>query len=151
MAAAHLVSVLKLLSSKSYWQQTLIGARALSARSKDPAYIQISASYEGRALEELSRFDEAVTAYRKALSVKAHTEEGAAASLALGILEFRKGEFVEAEKTLADSIARNSGAEGTASRAKAYRVLADIARSQGDSLKAKGYETVLKELFGMEL
>ena len=151
MAASHLVSVLKLLSGKSDWEATLIGARALSSRSKDSAYVQIAASYEGRALEELSRFDEAIAAYRRALSAKAHTEEGAAASLALGILEFRKGDLAAAEKTLADSIVRNSGAEGTGARAKAYRVLADIARTQGDSLKAKGYETVLKELFGMEM
>ena len=112
--------------------------------------MQIAASREGQALEGLSRSDEAISAYRRALSAKAETEEGAAAALALGVLEFRKGEFDAAEKTLADAIARNAGNEGMDSRAKAYRVLADVCRAKGDSLKAKGYETVLKELFGEE-
>jgi uncharacterized protein HemY len=85
-----------------------------------------------------------------AMSIKADTEEMSAASLALGQLEFRKGEFDAAEKTLADAIARNAGAEGMKARAKAYRILADVCRAKGDNLKAKGYETVLKELFGEE-
>jgi uncharacterized protein HemY len=84
------------------------------------------------------------------MAVKADTEESAAAALALGLLEFRKGEFDAAEKTLEDAIARNSGADGMKARAKAYRALADVCRAKGDSLKAKGYETVLKELFGEE-
>lgn len=151
MAAAHLASVVKLLSERFDWDAVLVGARALSARSQDPVFVQIATAREGQALEGLSRFDDAIESYRKALSVKAETEEGAAASLALGQLEYRKGEFDAAEKTLADSIARNSGPEGMKARAAAYRILADVARAKGDSLKAKGYETVLKELFGEEL
>ena len=112
--------------------------------------MQIAAAREGQALESLARSDEAIAAYRRAMLVKAETEEGAAAALALGILEFRKGEFDAAEKTLADAIARNAGANGVKARAKAYRALADVCRAKGDSLKAKGYETVLKELFGDE-
>ena len=150
MAAAHLASVMKLLAKHSKWTAVLTGAQALSKRSQDPAFMQIAASREGQALEGLSRSDEAISAYRRALSAKAETEEGAAAALALGVLEFRKGEFDAAEKTLADAIARNAGNEGMDSRAKAYRVLADVCRAKGDSLKAKGYETVLKELFGEE-
>lgn len=151
MAAAHLAAVVKLLSVHFDWDAVLIGARALSARTQDPAFLQIATAREGQALEGLSRFDDAIESYRKALSVKAETEEGAAASLALGQLEYRKGEFDAAEKTLADAIARNSGPDGMKARAAAYRILADVARAKGDSLKAKGYETVLKELFGEEL
>ena len=150
MAAAQLAAVVKLLCECSEWEAALCGAKALSGRSKDPAFMQTAAAREGQALEGLARSDEAIAAYRRAMSVKAETEEGAAAALALGLLEFRKGEFDAAEKTLADAIARNAGAAGTKSRAKAYRVLADVCRAKGDSLKAKGYETVLKELFGEE-
>lgn len=150
MAAAHLASVMKLLASHSRWEPLLAGARALSARSQDPAFMQIAAAREGQALEGLARSDEAIDSYRMAMSIKADTEEMSAASLALGQLEFRKGEFDAAEKTLADAIARNAGAEGMKARAKAYRILADVCRAKGDNLKAKGYETVLKELFGEE-
>ena len=150
MAAAQLAAVVKLLCERLEWEAALCGAKALSGRSKDPAFMQTAAAREGQALEGLARSDEAIAAYRRAMSVKAETEEGAAAALALGLLEFRKGEFDAAEKTLADAIARNAGAAGTKSRAKAYRVLADVCRAKGDSLKAKGYETVLKELFGEE-
>ena len=150
MAAAHLASVVKLLAEHSDWEAVLCGAKALAKRSQDPAFAQIAAAREGQALEGLARSDEAIVAYRRAMSVKAETDEGAAASLALGLLEFRKGEFGAAEKTLADAIARNAGAGGTKARAKAYRALADACRAKGDSLKAKGYETVLKELYGEE-
>ena len=150
MTAAHLAAVVKLLAEHSAWEAALAGAQALAKRSQDPAFAQIAAAREGQALEGLSRSDEAVAAYRRAMSAKADTEEGSAAALALGLLEFRKGEFDAAEKTLADAIARNSGAGGTKARAKAYRALADVCRAKGDSLKAKGYETVLKELFGEE-
>ena len=151
MAAAHIVSVMKLLAKHSHWMPLLAGARALSSRSQDPAFSQIAAAREGQALEGLARSDEAIDSYRLAMSIKADTEEMAAASLALGQLEFRKGEFAAAEKTLADAIARNAGPEGMKARAKAYRILADVCRAKGDSLKAKGYETVLKELFGEDL
>jgi tetratricopeptide (TPR) repeat protein len=150
MSAAHLAAVVKLLVSQSEWEAVLVGARALATRSNDPAFIQVAAAREGQALEGLARSDEALVAYRKALSVKADTEEAAIVSLALGQLEFRKGEYAAAEKTLADAIARNAGSEGINARAKAYRVLADVCRAKGDHLKAKGYETVLKELFGEE-
>jgi tetratricopeptide (TPR) repeat protein len=151
MAAAHLVSVMKLLANHSKWEPMLAGARALSARSQDAAFTQIAAAREGQALEGLARSDEAIDSYRVAMSVKADTEEMAAASLALGQLEFRKGEFAAAEKTLAEAIVRNAGPDGLKARAKAYRILADVCRAKGDNLKAKGYETVLKELFGEEL
>lgn len=150
MAAAHLASVVKLLVDHSEWEAALGGAQALAKRSQDPAFVQIAAAREGQALEGLARSDEAIVAYRRAMSVKADTEEGSAAALSLGLLEFRKGEFDAAEKTLADAIARNAGAGGMKARAKAYRALADVCRAKGDSLKAKGYETVLKELFGEE-
>ena len=150
MSAAHLAAVVKLLAEHSAWEAVLAGSQALFKRSQDPAFAQIAAAREGQALEGLARSDEAIAAYRRAMSVKAETEEGSAAALALGLLEFRKGEFDAAEKTLADAIARNSGAGGTKARAKAYRTLADVCRAKGDSLKAKGYETVLKELFGEE-
>ena len=82
--------------------------------------------------------------------LKADTEEGAAAAVALGRLEYRKGDYNAAEKTLEDAISRNAGPEGLKARAKAYRILADVCRAKGEALKAKGYETVLKELFNDE-
>ena len=112
--------------------------------------MQIAALRAGQALEGLARSDEALAAYRRAFAVKADTEEAAAASVALGQLEYRKGEYAAAEKTLEDAIARNARPEGLKARAKAYRVLADVCRAKGEALKAKGYETVLKELFNDE-
>ena len=148
MTAAHLAAVVKMLAENEEWEAALAGARALYARSGDPAFRQIAAAREGQALEGLARSDEAISAYRRAFAVTADTDEGAAASVALGVLEYRKGEYEAAEKTLEDAIARNSGPEGLKARAKAYRTLADICRATGEALKAKGYETVLKELFG---
>ena len=150
MAAAHLAAVVKLLSSADEWTAALAGARALAARSGDPAFVQIAAAREGQALEGLARFDDAILAYRRAFAVKADTEEGAAAAVALGRLEYRKGDYNAAEKTLEDAISRNAGPEGLKARAKAYRILADVCRAKGEALKAKGYETVLKELFNDE-
>lgn len=150
MAAAHLASVVKLLANAGEWTAALAGARALAARSGDPAFVQIAAAREGQALEGLARFDEAIAAYRRAFAVKADTAEGAAAAAALGQLEYRKGEYDAAEKTLEDAISRNAGPEGLKARAKAYRALADVCRAKGEALKAKGYETVLKELFNDE-
>ena len=72
----------------------------------------------------------------------------AAAALALGILEYRKGELDAAEKTLSDAVARNAGASGIKARAEAYRNLARVCRAKGDGKKADGYETVVRELFG---
>ena len=150
MTAAHIVAVVKMLASAEEWEAALAGSRALAARSGDPAFVQIAAAREGQALEGLSRSDEAIAAYRRAFAVTADTEEGAAAAVALGQLEYRKGEYDAAEKTLEDAIARNAGPEGLKARAKAYRVLADVCRAKGEALKAKGYETVLKELFNDE-
>lgn len=150
MSAAHLAAVVKLLAGCGEWQAALTGARALTARSGDPSFVQAAAAYEGQALEGLSRYDEAMAAYRRAFAVKADTAEGAAASLALGLLESRKGEYDAAEKTLTDAVSRNAGPDGMKVRAKAYRALADVCRAKGEALKAKGYETVLKELFGDE-
>ena len=150
MTAIHLAAVVKLLAEQSEWEAALAGARALAARSGDPAFVQIAAAREGQALEGLSRLDESIAAYRRAFAVKAETEEGAAAAVALGQLEYRKGDYAAAEKTLEDAIARNAGPEGLKARAKAYRALADVCRAQGKALQAKGYETVLKELFNDE-
>jgi tetratricopeptide (TPR) repeat protein len=150
MSAVHLAAVVKLLAEQGEWQAALTGARALTARSGDPAFVQVAASREGQALENLAMYDEAIAAYRRALAAKADTKEGAAASVALGCLEYRKGELDAAERTLADAIQRNAGPEGLKARAKAYRTLADVCRAKGEALKAKGYETVLKELFDDE-
>ena len=150
MSAVHLAAVVKLLAGQGQWKAALAGARALTVRSGDPAFVQVAASREGEALENLAMYDEAIAAYRRALSVKADTEEGAAASVALGCLEYRKGEHDAAERTLTDAIQRNAGPDGLKARAKAYRTLADVCRAKGEALKAKGYETVLKELFDDE-
>ena len=151
MSAVHLAAVVKLLAGQGEWKAALAGARALTARSGDPAFVQVAAAREGQALEGLAMYDEAIAAYRRAFAVKADTEEGAAASVALGCLEYRKGELDAAERTLTDAIQRNAGPEGLKARAKAYRTLADVCRAKGEALKAKGYETVLKELFDDEV
>ena len=150
MTATHLAAVLRMLAEHAEWEAALTGARALAARSGDPVFVQIAAAREGQALEGLSRSDEAIAAYRRAFSVTAETEEAAAAAVALGQLEYRKGDYHAAEKTLEDAIARNAGPEGLKARARAYRTLADACRAKGEALKAKGYETVLKELFNDE-
>ena len=150
LTAVHLAAVVRLLADHAEWEAAYAGARALAARSGDPAFVQIAAAREGQAFEGLSRSDEALAAYRRAFAVTAETAEGAAAAVALGQLEYRKGDYDAAEKTLEDAIARNAGPEGLKARAKAYRLLADVCRAKGEALKAKGYETVLKELFNDE-
>ncbi len=150
MGARRLAQALRLLASQEEWDATLAGARALAARSGDPAFAQTAAALEGRALEGLARYDEAIAAYRRALAAKADTEEGAAAALSLGCLELRKGEYDAAERTLADAVARNGGPDRIRARGRAYRALADACRAKGEALKAKGYETVLRELFDDE-
>lgn len=150
MSATHLAAVLRLLAGCGEWEALLTGAKALAARSGDPAFVQIAAAREGQALEGLARYDEAIAAYRRAFAVKADTDEGSAAALSLGLLEYRKGEYAAAERTLTDAVSRNAGPDGLKARAKAYRALADVCRAKGEALKAKGYETVLKELFGDE-
>ena len=150
MNAVRLAAVVKLLAENSEWKAALAGARALASRSGDPAFVQIAAVREGQALEGLARFDEAIAAYHRAFAVKSDTDEAAAASVSLGLLEYRKGEYDAAEKTLEDAISRNASPEGLKARAKAYRALADVCRAKGEALKAKGYETVLKELFNDE-
>ena len=150
MTAVHLAAVVRMLAESEEWEAALAGARALASRSGDPAFVQIAAAREGQALEGMGRLDESLVAYRRAFTVKADTEEGAAAAVALGQLEYRKGDYSAAEKTLADAIARNAGPEGLKARARAYRTLADVCRAQGKALQAKGYETVLKELFNDE-
>jgi tetratricopeptide (TPR) repeat protein len=148
MTAAHLASVVKLLAGNGKFEAALTGAKALSVRSADPAYSQTAAAREGEALEALGRSDAAIEAYRRALSIKASTDEGAAAALALGVLEYRKGELDAAEKTLSDAVARNPGEHGAKARLSAYKTLALVCRAKGEEKKAQGYETVVKELFG---
>lgn len=148
MGAERLAAVVKMLSQSGEHKAALAGAKALAARTSDPAFAQMAAAREGEALEALGRSDEAVAAYRRALALEADTDEAAAAALALGILEYRKGELDAAEKTLSDAVARNAGASGIKARAEAYRNLARVCRAKGDGKKADGYETVVRELFG---
>lgn len=148
MNAALLASVVKLLAENGKNEAALTGAKALASRTSDPAYLQIACARAGEALEALGKSDEAVSFYRRALSADASTDEGAAAALALGVLEYRKGELDAAEKTLSDAVTRNSGERGAKARMKAYRTLALVSRAKGDEKSARGYETVVKELFG---
>ena len=87
----------------------------------------------------------AIESYRKCLGENAKTEAIAGASLELGRLEFRAGEFDRADQTLKKAIECN--AANARARAEAYVLLAKNAGAKGDWKSAVAYATVVTSLF----
>ena len=121
-----------------------ICAKALMAQTS-PEWRQTGCEMLGRFEASRESYSAAITAYRQALKEPVKTEAAAAASLALGRLETRAGEYDAAKATLETAV--NLNAANPRPRGEAYLALAENARLKGDAKAAKGYATVVTTLF----
>ena len=143
MSAARILSVGKLLGGEA--AETCAAALV---KGESPEWRQAGWALKGACEERRGAFSAAIESYRKCLAEKAKTAECAAASLSLGKLEFRNGEFDKAEETLKTAIALN--ASDAKARAEAYLALAENAGGKGDWKTAVSYATVVTSLFDDE-
>ena len=121
-----------------------ICARAL-AKSETPEWRQAGWGLLGDCGMKREAYSAAIEAYRKCLAEPAKTEAAASAALALGKLEFRAGEFENADRSLKKAIELN--AANARVRAEAYVTLAKNAGAKGDWKSAVAYATVVTSLF----
>ena len=140
MSAARIHSVGKLVGG----EPAEICAKALT-KSASPEWRQAGWAMLGELQERRSAFAEAIESLRKGLAEPVKTESAAAASLRLGRLEFRNGEFDKADLTLKNAISLNSA--NAKARAEAYVLLARNAGAKGDWKSAVAYATVVTSLF----
>jgi tetratricopeptide (TPR) repeat protein len=140
MSAAKILTVGKLVSP----QGAKICAQAL-IRSDSSQWRQAGYSLLGVTEENAGSFTAAIAAYRSAMAQDAKTEDIAASSLRLGLLEMRTEQYEAAEKTLKRSIELNSS--NARARAEAYVALARASLAKGDRRAARGYATVVTALF----
>ena len=110
-----------------------------------PEWRQAGWALLGECEERKESYAAAIDAYRRSLAEPVRTEAAAMASLRLGRLEFRAGEFDKADVTLKKAIALN--ASDAAARAEAYVTLAKNAEQKGDVQSACAYATVVVSLF----
>ena len=143
MSAARILSVGRLVGGED--AETC--ARAL-AKSEAPEWRQAGWALLGDCEVKREAYSAAIESYRKCLGEDAKTEAVASASLALGKLEFRAGEFDRADVTLKRAIALN--ASNARVRAEAYVTLAKNAGAKGDWKSAVAYATVVTSLFDDE-
>ena len=140
MSAARILAVGKLVDA----DEAELCARAL-AKSETPEWRQAGWNLLGDCETRREAYSAAIEAYRKCLAEPAKTEAAAAASLSLGKLEFRAGEFEAADRTLKRAIELN--AANARVRAEAYVTLAKNAGAKGDWKSAVAYATVVTSLF----
>ena len=140
MSAARILAVGRIVDV----DEAEICARAL-AKSEAPEWRQAGWGLLGDCEAKRSAYSAAIEAYRKCLAEPAKTESAAAAALALGKLEFRAGEFENADRTLKRAIELN--AANARVRAEAYVTLAKNAGAKGDWKSAVAYATVVTSLF----
>lgn len=95
--------------------------------------------------EAAESYTAAVEAYRNAMALPCAINEIVVASLHLGKLEMKFGEYEKAAATLTKSVNYNS--ENPRDRAEAYMLLAENAEKAGDMVTARGYATCVAELF----
>lgn len=95
--------------------------------------------------EAAESYTAAVEAYRNAMALPVAINEIVTASLHLGRLEMKFGEYEKAAQTLTKSVNYNS--ENPRDRAEAYMLLAENAEKSGDMVTARGYATCVAELF----
>ena len=143
MSAARILSVGRLVDGED--AETC--AKALT-KSESPEWRQAGWALLGDCETKREAFSAAIESYRKCLKESAKTEAAAAASLALGRLEFRAGEFDKADLTLKKAIELN--AANARVRAEAYVLLAKNAGAKGDWKSAVAYATVVTSLFDDE-
>ena len=115
------------------------------SRKNEPGWKQSGFALKGAAEEALGEFTAAAESYRSAMAEKAKTEDLAEASLALGILESRAGNHVEADRILKEcvSLSRSDASR----RAQAYRWLSKNCVAMTDYHGACAYATVILTLF----
>ena len=143
MSAARILAVGKLLDG----EEAETCATALT-KGDTPEWRQAGWALKGACAERRGAYSAAIDAYRKCLAEPVKTESCAKASLALGKLEFRAGEFDAADRTLKGAVTLNAG--DTAARAEAYLTLAKNAGGKGDWESAVAYATVVTSLFDDE-
>lgn len=102
----------------------------------------------GAEQEKAGEFSAAIESYRKCLAEDAEVEAIAEASLHLGVLEAKAGDFDAARKTLTRAVSLN-GASPSA-RAQAYVALAQTCEQVKDYTNACAYATVVVSLFDDE-
>lgn len=95
--------------------------------------------------EKAQSYTAAIAAYRQALAEPVETEAAAEAALALGLLESRAGELVAADATLKRAVTLNKSSPRA--RALAYLALARTCVARKDFEGARGYATVVANLF----
>ena len=117
-------------------------------KSDAPEWRQTGWALLGECEEAREAYAAAISSYRKAVAEKARTEALAAATLRLGKLEFRAGDFDKADITLKKSIELN--ASDARARAEAYVTLAKNAEGNGDAKSAVAYATAVVSLFDDE-
>ena len=140
MSAARILAVGRLVDV----DDAEICARAL-AKSETPEWRQAGWGLLGDCEMKRAAYSAAIEHYRKCLAEPAKTEAAAASALALGKLEFRAGEFENADRTLKRAIELN--AANARVRAEAYVTLAKNAGAKGDWKSAVAYATVVTSLF----
>ena len=140
MSAARILAVGRLVDVA----EAEICARAL-VKSETSEWRQAGWGLLGDCEAKREGYSAAIEAYRKCLAEPAKTESAASAALALGRLEFRAGEFENAERTLKRAIELN--AANARVRAEAYVTLAKNAGAKGDWKSAVAYATVVTSLF----
>ncbi len=99
----------------------------------------------GASEERGGAYSTAIDCYRKAMAEDAVTADLPAAALALGVLEYRNGEYEAAERTLKRAVELNT--ESSEARQRAYLALAQTCEAKGDHHSAVGYATVVTTLF----
>ena len=140
MSASRILAVGKLLDGDA--AETC--AQAL-VKVDSPEWRQAGWALKGRCEELRGAFSAAIESYRKCLAEPAQMEDRAPTALALGKLEFRAGQFDEANRTLSKAVDLNGA--NAAARAEAYVMLAKTAEAKGNVESAVAYATVVTSLF----
>ena len=144
MSAAKIRAVGRLLAGS---EAASVCAKALVA-NESAQWRQAGYCLLGGELSKAHSYAAAIDAYRKAMAEKAETEDLAAASVELGALESRAGEYEKAEETLKRAVGLNRA--DPSRRALVYLWLAKNAMAKRDFASARAYATVVESLFGGE-
>lgn len=140
MSAAKTLAVGKLIGGKG----AKICAESL-IKNDSPEWRQAGYVLLGVSEEESEAYIAAIDAYRNAMAIPVVIEDIASASLRLGRLEMKLGEYDKADATLRKSVEYNS--KSPRERAEAYLLLAENSALSGDMKSARGYATVVTTLF----
>jgi tetratricopeptide (TPR) repeat protein len=140
MSAAKILAVGKLIGGSSAKKC----ANAL-IKSDSASWRQAGYTLLGTAEEAAGSYSAAIDAYRKAMAEDANVADVAIASLKLGVLEFRAGEYEKAEATLKRAVTLNT--TDASARALAYVTLAENSAAKKDIRNAHAYATVVVSLF----